>query len=63
MVVSAPSSRVTIPLTQSSGQVKTCPVKSPVIVGIAVVGATASIPEGPAPVQPVGLPVDESVTL
>ena len=63
MLTSALSRRSTIPLTQSSGQVSTCPVKSPVIVGIGVEGATASIPDGPELVQPVGRPVDESVTL
>jgi hypothetical protein len=47
-----------MPETQSSGQVNTCPVKSPVITGGVVVGGTASSPLGPYDVHPDGLPVD-----
>ena len=36
-----------IPDIQSSGQVNTCPVKSPEITGGVVVGGTASRPLGP----------------
>ena len=47
MLVSAESSSEIIPDIQSSGQVKTSPLKSPVIIGIVWVGGTASSPEGP----------------